>query len=286
VTDRASARLDPLDLPTRLLLKTTRLIPPLPHATAIVNRVIKPIYLRCRRRRVVVPLDGHLVIEVDPAEALDGMLMFCPHLYERAERVFLTRLLRPGDTFLDCGAHIGFYTLHASVLVPEGRVLSIEADPETHARLRANLERNGITNVVCVNVGVSDREEEREFYRARGHHRSGSSFVKPSQDHITLRCRPLHRILVDHAIQRIRVAKFDIEGFESRVLRRFFASVEHELYPDYVMVEDIERYRPEGDLPVSRVLAQAGYTLARGFHRNFVYRRDGRTGPRNEEQTR
>jgi hypothetical protein len=42
------------------------------------------------------------------------------------------------------------------------------------------------------------------------------------------------------------------------------------------MVEDIARYRPEGDLPVSRVLAQAGYTLARGFHRNFVYRRGTR----------
>jgi FkbM family methyltransferase len=264
-----------LDLRTRALVRATRLIPPLPHATAIVNRLVKPVYMRRRRGRVVVPLDGSLVIEVDPAEALDGMLMFCPHLYERAERVYLTRLLRPGDTFLDCGAHIGFYTLHASARVGEGRVLSIEADPETHARLRANLERNGITNVVSVNVGVSDRDEDREFYRARGHHRSGSSFVKPSQDRITLRCRPLDRILIDHGIRRIRVAKLDIEGFESRVLRRFFAGAEPGLYPDYIMVEDIERYRPDGDLPVSRVLAEAGYTLARGFHRNFVYRRAG-----------
>jgi FkbM family methyltransferase len=55
----------------------------------------------------------------------------------------LTDHLRPGMTFYDIGANIGFFSLMASRLVgPQGRVVSFEADPEIAARLRENLTRN------------------------------------------------------------------------------------------------------------------------------------------------
>jgi FkbM family methyltransferase len=54
--------------------------------------------------------------------------------------------LRPGMTFYDLGANIGFFSLMAARLVgPEGRVVSFEADPEIAARLRENLARNQFT---------------------------------------------------------------------------------------------------------------------------------------------
>ena len=55
--------------------------------------------------------------------------------------------LRPGMTFYDVGANIGFFSLMAARLVgPEGRVISFEADPEIAARLRENLARNRFTH--------------------------------------------------------------------------------------------------------------------------------------------
>jgi FkbM family methyltransferase len=55
--------------------------------------------------------------------------------------------LRPGMTFYDVGANIGFFSLMAARLVgPEGRVVSFEADPEIAARLRENLARNQFTH--------------------------------------------------------------------------------------------------------------------------------------------
>ena len=51
--------------------------------------------------------------------------------------------LRPGMTFYDIGANIGFFSLMAARLVgPQGRVVSFEADPEIASRLRENLAHN------------------------------------------------------------------------------------------------------------------------------------------------
>ena len=51
--------------------------------------------------------------------------------------------LRPGMTFYDVGANIGFFSLMAARLVgSQGRVVSFEADPEIAGRLRENLARN------------------------------------------------------------------------------------------------------------------------------------------------
>jgi FkbM family methyltransferase len=55
--------------------------------------------------------------------------------------------LRPGMTFYDVGANIGFFSLMAARLVgPQGRVVAFEADPEIAARLRDNLARNHFTH--------------------------------------------------------------------------------------------------------------------------------------------
>jgi FkbM family methyltransferase len=59
----------------------------------------------------------------------------------------LTDHLRPGMTFYDLGANIGFFSLMAARLVgPQGHVVSFEADPEISNRLRENLARNQFTH--------------------------------------------------------------------------------------------------------------------------------------------
>jgi len=55
----------------------------------------------------------------------------------------LQQHLRPGMTFYDIGANIGFFTLLGARLVgKEGQVTAFEADPEIAARLREHVERN------------------------------------------------------------------------------------------------------------------------------------------------
>src|SRR5438477_4093550 len=55
----------------------------------------------------------------------------------------LKKYLRPGMTFYDIGANIGFFSLLAARIVgKDGRVIAFEADPEIAARLRVHVTRN------------------------------------------------------------------------------------------------------------------------------------------------
>src|SRR5690348_14602654 len=84
-----------------------RRLPPLPHATALINRVLKPWYLRKERPQVVADVLGFRM-RLNPAETTEGALLFYPHLYDRHEIAFLRGRLQDGDTFLDVGANVGY----------------------------------------------------------------------------------------------------------------------------------------------------------------------------------
>lgn len=63
--------------------------------------------------------------------------------------------LRPGATFVDVGANIGYFSVWASALVGErGRVFAIEPDPSNVELLRANLWRNRCRNVRVLPVAA------------------------------------------------------------------------------------------------------------------------------------
>jgi len=60
----------------------------------------------------------------------------------------MQRYLRPGMTFYDIGANIGFFSLLAARIIgPEGRVVAFEADPEVAQRLRDHVERNHFSTI-------------------------------------------------------------------------------------------------------------------------------------------
>jgi precorrin-6Y C5,15-methyltransferase (decarboxylating) len=59
--------------------------------------------------------------------------------------------LRPGLVLWDVGAGCGSVGLEASLLIPGGRILAVEQDPERAAQIRANAGQFGVRNleVVC-----------------------------------------------------------------------------------------------------------------------------------------
>jgi len=74
---------------------------------------------------------------------------------EIAVQETLRRHLRPGMTFYDIGANIGFFSLLAARLVgKEGRVVAFEADPEVAARLREHVARNEFEQITVEEKAV------------------------------------------------------------------------------------------------------------------------------------
>src|SRR5688572_24560613 len=67
-----------------------------------------------------------------------------------------------GRTFIDIGAHVGTWTLNLAPYFE--RVFAFEPDRRSHATLRKNLERNGITNVEIIPAAVSNKTGTARMY--------------------------------------------------------------------------------------------------------------------------
>lgn len=75
--------------------------------------------------------------------------------HERHVQDALVDLLKPGMTFWDVGAHIGFFTLIAARQVgATGSVLSFEPMPDTRRRLEKSIELNGFRNVSISELAI------------------------------------------------------------------------------------------------------------------------------------
>ena len=78
--------------------------------------------------------------------------------YESRVQDALAEELRPGGSFWDVGAHLGFFTLLASRLVgPEGKVHAFEPLPANRARLETGISLNDATNVTLHPVALAGR---------------------------------------------------------------------------------------------------------------------------------
>ena len=70
-------------------------------------------------------------------------------LYEAETSYFLGNILAPGDTFIDIGAHVGYFSMLGSALVgPYGRVFSFEPEASNWNHLLEHIELNGVRNVL------------------------------------------------------------------------------------------------------------------------------------------
>jgi FkbM family methyltransferase len=75
---------------------------------------------------------------------------------ERPLQSALMSELKPGATFFDIGANVGFITILAAKLVgPTGRVIAFEPVPENVAAIRENLALNDITWAEVIDTAVS-----------------------------------------------------------------------------------------------------------------------------------
>ncbi len=128
----------------------------------------------------------------------------------------LIQILREGDTFVDCGAHEGLFSVVAAARVGRcGSVIAFEPVPMLAERLEENVRINGFENVRIVGSALSDAEGRRKFVVAPSA-AGTSSFVLDGGEEIIVDTTTL-----DVALERgeARLVKIDVEGAEVAVLR-------------------------------------------------------------------
>jgi FkbM family methyltransferase len=253
----------------RFLLAITRRLPRVKGAGRVA-RLLRRLFIRKKREPVCANVLGFRM-ELDPSESVDASLLFAPQLYDYRELDLLRSLIRPGDVFLDAGAHIGTYSLVASALVGStGRVLAVEASAETYTRLARHRDMNGIRNLDCMRAGLSDRVETLRMARSFYGNQSGNSFLKESPRGESVDCLPLRDLLDASNITQLHGAKFDIEGFEFRVMSAFLRDAPAGLRPRFVIFEHNEALLQKAGGDMRDLLRQAGYTVRPVADQNYL----------------
>jgi FkbM family methyltransferase len=135
----------------------------------------------------------------------------------------LRDVLRPGMTYWDVGAHIGYFALQAARIVgPSGSVVAFEPMPDNVERLQRNLELNGLDNVTIVRSAVSRTSGELPIYACQDQSRSTSTLMWTLDPNIGQRSAGVVPVdTLDHHLNATApdLVKIDAEGVEVEVLR-------------------------------------------------------------------
>src|SRR6266487_3761280 len=163
-----------------------------------------------------------------PRKGTDDFYMF---YIPREKAIELHLVMREGETFVDVGANVGYYSLRiAKEYLSKGvTIIAIEAHPGNYKALTKNVELNDFKCITAINKAVSDHRGivtlyERvdpknrirsEFYSLSNSFIHESNFVRPEGWSLEIECDTLDNILGE---QRVDVLKIDIEGAEVSAL--------------------------------------------------------------------
>ena len=144
--------------------------------------------------------------------------------FEDAEMAFVDRLLRPGMTVLDAGAHHGLYTLLASKRVGRcGRVIAFEPSPRERKRLRRHLWANRCKNVAVQSCALGEEHQEANLFLVEGREDWCNSLRAPQIDARTVTVRVevqrVDDVLEKLGLTRVDFIKLDVEGAELSFLQ-------------------------------------------------------------------
>jgi FkbM family methyltransferase len=165
-------------------------------------------------------LDGFVLVPRHDTLLLLMLLDAGPEGLEPGTRRVLSKLLVPGATFVDAGAHIGLLTLAGARAVgASGKVLAIEPVPLSFELLQRSLTINGLAGRVegkCQAVGAHHARCKFFVRDVLGHSSLTQGKFAAGGDEIEVSVTPLDELV--RPSERVDVIKIDVEGAELAVL--------------------------------------------------------------------
>ena len=142
--------------------------------------------------------------------------------YEMDTVKVVERLLSPGMSFLDIGAHVGYYTLLGARLVgPNGTVYAFEPQPDVYRLLVKNIHMNGYSGIVVpIQKAVTEKGGSVLLYDSEKDSCSASIFSGSSVSTVTVECESvsLDEFFGAQGWPAVDLIKMDIEGAEPLAL--------------------------------------------------------------------
>ncbi len=141
--------------------------------------------------------------------------------FEKPEMEMAFSLLTNPQTILDVGANFGWYSCHLSKKYPKSRIHAFEPIPDTRHYLERNIDLNSSSNVHVVSHGLSDRDQDIEFFFYPEGSGNASMRDLSQRDSVTLIKAHVRRLddFVHENGLNIDFIKCDVEGAEFLVFK-------------------------------------------------------------------
>lgn len=198
--------------------------------------------------------------------------------YEPRVVHLLRKHLLPGYTFVDVGAHVGYFSLMASNLVgPSGRVLSFEPDAANYERLRQHVVRNEKQNIAVLKLALSDKSGEMKFLI--NPFNDGGHSLESFPGYQALRAENVRTATLDDVLVNrfpglpIHLLKIDVEGHQLHVLKGMRRTLQ--AYSPKLIVEIGSNER--GEKATFEFLATEGYRGRKVDRYNYFFSCDTST---------
>jgi FkbM family methyltransferase len=211
-------------------------------------------------------LSGEVTILHGPAAGLrfvaeDTKVGFTLGSEEPELQAELARILRPGDTFYDVGANVGFMALVGAQLVgPTGRVVAFEPNPRLAAAARANAALNGLAQVEVHELALADHEGTARFVVPEESSGAHLAAVQDSAgESFDVAVTTLDAFLARSACPPPTAIKLDVEGAEVLALQGMRATLAAH---GPALAVELHGTRE----PFERLLAELGYEVTGGVH--------------------
>jgi FkbM family methyltransferase len=220
--------------------------------------------------RMLVPCDALIWVQIQHGPSAGLWIRLNPRTGQNVQKGIgepqvqkaLVDQLRPGMTFYDIGANIGFFSLMAARLVgPQGRVISFEADPEIAERLRENLARNRFSHAYVEEKAVWSELATVSFARVDPNTSPDRGLGHVSTDGSTSGTINVDAVSLDHYTAHHPPPDFlkcDVEGAEVAVFQG--AS---RLLSDKRPIFLVEMHSPENQRALLDKFAGHGYRCQR-----------------------
>ena len=183
-------------------------------------RDLAPRLLRGERRRRIVEaatVAGPLLLSRDDRIMTPWLLS--TGCWEAGDTALFQRMLRSGMTFVDVGAHVGYFSLLAASIVGEtGRVLAFEPSPENFELLQANVRNRGLASVSCFPWAVGAKNGSANLHLAVDN--SGDHRIEPAEEQRAKIEVPIVALdSVPEITPPLHAVKIDIQGAEEAAVR-------------------------------------------------------------------
>lgn len=229
-----------------------------------LNKIFRPEYSVVRRGGVRMLLNKN--------NWIDNRLL-CFRGYEKKNLSFLLKTLKEEDfnRFLDIGANIGYFTVHAAVKTKVPNIMCFEPMSKNYYQLCGNVLINKVTErVTPVRMALSDKTETSEIFYDENS--TGIGTLRPDENVRSrkdynrsekIECARFDDLYKIHG-EKIFI-KMDVEQFELNVLRGMTEFLkQNEIW---MMIEINDQ-----DGALSEFLKSHGFTLKQADIDDYLYK--------------